>query len=92
MAIQGIEKHYSIQEVAELWGISQRTATRLFENEPDVLRICMKRRLGSTSDRTRVTLRIPESALHRVHQSWTQGIAAAKERRGCAPKVIEGAA
>jgi len=31
------ERHYSAPELAKLWGLSERTIRRMFENEPGVL-------------------------------------------------------
>lgn len=59
------EKHYSVSEVAQLWGLSERTIRRMFENEPSVL--CW----GSPEARHRRgyrTLRIPETVMLRVHR------------------------
>ena len=59
------ERHYSIQEVAVLWNLSEKTVRRLFENEPGVIEI------GNGESRFRrayVTRRIPESVAQRVHR------------------------
>jgi hypothetical protein len=66
----GLEKHYTPQQVAEEWGISIRTIKRLAEGDPDVLRICLPRQLGS-SEGQRVTLRIPASVVRRWHDYWS---------------------
>ena len=59
------EKHYSVAELASLWGLSERTIRRMFENEPGVL--CW----GSSERRFKrgyKTLRIPETVMLRVHR------------------------
>ena len=59
------EKHYSVNELAVLWNLSKQTIRRLFQDEPDVVRI------GENDVRRKrayVTLRIPESVARRVHQ------------------------
>lgn len=58
------ERHYSVNELAILWNLSKQTIRRLFQDEPDVVRI------GENDARKRayVTLRIPESVVRRVHQ------------------------
>lgn len=59
------EKHYSVNELAALWNLSKQTIRRLFEDEPDIVRI------GDNDVRHKrayVTLRIPESVARRVHQ------------------------
>ena len=60
-----LEKHYSVREVAEFWGLSGNTIRRIFEKEPGVIE------WGSTESRFRRgyrTLRIPESVMLRVHR------------------------
>lgn len=59
------EKHYSVSELAMLWGLSERTIRRMFENEPGVL--CW----GSSESRFKrgyKTLRVPETVMLRVHR------------------------
>ena len=59
------ERHYSVNELAVLWNLSKQTIRRLFQDEPDVVRI------GENDVRRKrayVTLRIPESVARRVHQ------------------------
>jgi hypothetical protein len=62
------EKHYTIAEIAEQWGISTDLARDTFADEPGVLTF--------DRPRTRVkrgysTMRIPESVLVRVHTRLT---------------------
>ncbi len=52
------ERHYSVTDVASLWGLSRDSVRRLFRREPGVLAIGERY----------VTLRIPESVLERVHR------------------------
>jgi hypothetical protein len=59
------ERHYSIQEVAEIWGLCENSVRELFRNEPGVLRI---ERPKSRYKRGYVTVRIPLSVLQRVHR------------------------
>ena len=58
------ERHYSVDELAELWGLSGDSVRRLFLNEPGVV-VFFKYRPGR---RTYRTLRIPESVAQRVHR------------------------
>lgn len=59
------EKHYTVFEIAEIWGVSHMTIRRLFENEPGVLVFgSPETRYG----RKRTTMRIPHSVLERVHE------------------------
>lgn len=59
------EKHFSVSEVAKLWGLSENTIRRMFTDEPGVVE------WGSVESRFRrayKTMRIPESVLQRVHR------------------------
>lgn len=58
------ERHFSPEQIGEMWSLSSDTARRLFEHEPGVLVIERKR---SRARRYR-TLRIPESVAARVHR------------------------
>ena len=60
-----LQRHFHVKELAELWGVSQNTAQRWFEDEPDVLRITVGYRRGKDH---RVCLRVPESVAERVHK------------------------
>jgi hypothetical protein len=59
------ERHYSVNELAILWNLSKQTIRRLFQDEPDIVRIGEN---DVRRKRTYVTLRIPESVARRVHQ------------------------
>jgi hypothetical protein len=58
------DKHYSPDELAELWGVSAETIRSIFRDEPGVLKIG---KTGAKYQRGYVTLRIPESVAERVH-------------------------
>ncbi len=58
------ERHYSVQEVARLWRVSDDTVRRTFSGEPGVLAI---------GNGKRALLRIPESVLARVHRRMSNG-------------------
>lgn len=62
-----VERHFTIGEVAELWGISRGTVRKLFEDEPGVLRFGHAE-LFRTGTRQYISLRIPESVLESVHR------------------------
>lgn len=64
-ASDSFEKHYSISEISQLWGLSQKTIRRIFEHEPGVVELANH---GSRRKRIYVTRRIPESVLRRVHR------------------------
>lgn len=59
-----LEKHYSVNEISQLWGLSEKTVRRIFENEPGIVVLGNEE---SISKRSYVTRRIPESVLRRVH-------------------------
>ena len=58
------EKHYTPQELAEIWGVSVQTVREIFKSEEGVLKIGKD---GTRTRRTYKTLRIPESVAERVH-------------------------
>ena len=58
------ERHYSVDELTELWGMSDDFVRRLFMNEPGVV-VFFKHRPGK---RTYRIPRIPESVVQRVHR------------------------
>jgi hypothetical protein len=59
------EKHYSLEQIGELWGLSTRTVRKLFEHEPGII---VFGNMGSLKKRRYLTLRIPESVMIRVHR------------------------
>jgi AraC-like DNA-binding protein len=63
-----LERHYTVAEVAQLWGVSKNTVRRVFKDVPGVLRI------GSRKPRTRryITLSIPERVLTATHAALTK--------------------
>lgn len=64
--IASAERHYSPDEIAELWNLSPDWVRNTFKHEPGVLVIGNAQpRRGKRSYRT---LRIPQSVLERVHK------------------------
>ena len=59
------EKHYSVKELAGLWGFSERTIRRMFAAEPGVLEWAQEE---TRSKRSYRTWRIPESVAQRVYR------------------------
>ena len=59
------EKHYSIDEISTLWGLSRKTVRRIFRHEPGVVELGSEE---SRSKRAYITRRIPESVMRRVHR------------------------
>ena len=65
----GLERHYSVAEIAEMWALSEKTVRRMFEEEDGVLQ------WGTPETRRKrgyITLRISESVLIRVHRKREQ--------------------
>lgn len=63
------EPHYTVQEVAGMWGLSRQMVTRIFEDQPGVLAVGR----GETMRKRRyLTLRIPKSVMDRVHQDMSR--------------------
>jgi hypothetical protein len=63
-----LEKHYTVAQIAELWGWSDDTVRRTFRHEPGVIAITHPERRGK---RPYSKLSIPESVLARVYQRLT---------------------
>ena len=59
-----LQRHYSIREVARLWGLNEKTVRRIFATEPGVIELANEE---SRFKRSYITRRIPEAVLRRVH-------------------------
>lgn len=66
-----LERHYSVSEIVELWGWSDRKVRRVFSDEPGVLQTQL--RMLRPRKRQNITLRVPESVLLRVHERMRVG-------------------
>lgn len=64
-----IDQHFTAQFWAELWGISQSTVIRWFQDCDGVLKLSNASRNGK---RMRVELRIPVSLAMRVYREHSQ--------------------
>lgn len=62
------QTHYTVEQVAEMWNMSRDSVTRLFRDEPGVMKIT---RPGNRYKRAYTTIRIPESVLNRVYSRMT---------------------
>ena len=60
-----LERHFTVQALAEQWALSTDAIRDLFEDEPGVLRLGDRK---SGRKRRYVTLRIPESVAARVYR------------------------
>jgi hypothetical protein len=65
-----IDPHYSPRFYAELWGISESTVLRWFQDRAGVLKLS---KLSRNGKRTRVELRIPVSLAMHVYREHTLG-------------------
>lgn len=63
-----LEKHYSVQEVAEMWGLSEHSIRRMFEDVPGVLKLCHPGLLRRSKQKPKTTLRIPASLVQLTHE------------------------
>ena len=61
------ERHYSVEELAKMWHVSDEFVRRLFLREPGVV-VFWRQRPGRRVYRT---IRIPESVAARVHRRMT---------------------
>jgi hypothetical protein len=65
------QKHYTIPELAKIWGFAPATVRHWFENEPGVIRVG-ERRLRKGKRRGYVSLRVPESIAMKVYRRHTE--------------------
>lgn len=62
--MSAFESHYTIQEIAEKWHLSEKAVRSLFRDEPGVIKIEAPE---TRFKRGYCTLRLPESVVQRVH-------------------------
>ena len=60
-----LERHLTPKELAELWGFSENTIRKIFQNRPGVVKLGSSLRPGK---RTYISLRIPQSIADQVHR------------------------
>ena len=63
-AVTALEKHYTIKEVATLWGFSVGCVRTIFRDRSDVLRLGHAETLHT---RCYMNIRVPESVVTRVY-------------------------
>lgn len=63
------ERHFSPRTLAEMWGFSEDTIVRWFEEETGVLKAGAD---GVRGRRRKITMRIPESVAKRVYAERTR--------------------
>jgi hypothetical protein len=64
--VDPFERHYTPKELAAVWRLDESTVRRMFQDEPNVLKIGST---GRRSTRDYVTLRIPASAAARFYKA-----------------------
>jgi hypothetical protein len=64
-----IDPHYSPRFYSELWGLSESTVLRWFQDQPGVLKCGEPAKNGK---RTRVEIRIPVSLAMKVYEERTR--------------------
>jgi len=68
-ALGADERHFTPDELAELWACSPQTIRNLFDNEPGVLRIPSQR--PGKRARKYTSIKIPESIAERIHKRFS---------------------
>ena len=66
MGKAAFERHFTADELGEIWKLDPTTIRRMFQDEPGVLKIGKANRRDGKRDY--VTLRIPEAVALRVYQ------------------------
>jgi AraC-like DNA-binding protein len=64
LSTNSLETHYTVQEIAEKWHLSEKTVRGLFRSEQGVIVINREERRFK---RGYCTIRVPESVMRRVH-------------------------
>jgi hypothetical protein len=64
--VSALERHFSIQEIATLWQLSEDKTRQLFRDRPDVLKLESPERVRPKK-RGYLYLRVPESVVLKVH-------------------------
>lgn len=74
-AITAFEKHYTVTQVAQMWGVSANTVRRIFRDMPGVLKLSNPRiSRRERKHELHLALRIPESLVRRAHEDWSRGL------------------
>jgi hypothetical protein len=69
IALLAHDQHFTVQQVAATWGVSEDLVRELFQDEAGVLQITNPKR----GRRRYVSLRIPKSVVERVHRKMMCG-------------------
>lgn len=68
--VSPFERHWTPQELAEIWKLDTSTVRKIFADEPGVLKVGKSGRRDGRRDY--VTLRIPDSVAAKVHRERTR--------------------
>lgn len=75
--IPALEQHFTVSQIAPLWGIDESKVRSIFQDMPGVLVIRSPRLRGK---RTYSLIRVPQSVLDRAYAEWTGGFRGEVER------------
>jgi hypothetical protein len=64
------DRHYTVEQLATIWGFGRATVRQWVENEPGVLRLG-ESRIRKGRKNPYVSLRVPESVAMRVYRRHT---------------------
>jgi hypothetical protein len=79
------EQHYSVRQVAELWGVSEKTVRRMFEDVPGVLKIhCRASCESRRSARPKRSYRFPSRFFAWCMRTGRPALPPVKSRRAVA--------
>ena len=67
-----LERHYSVDELAKIWGLSRRTIRRIFGDDRAWCAGAIRSPAISGDTLGYITLRTPESVVQRVHPLRTR--------------------
>lgn len=67
--VRPFERHFTPQELAEIWRLDETTIRRIFQDEPGVMRIGKANPRGK---RGYITMRIPEHVVAKVYRERTK--------------------
>jgi hypothetical protein len=65
MSDPALNQHYTVKQVAKLWAVSEDKVRELFRGDPEVLTFGEPE---TRFKRSYINMRIPETALARVHR------------------------
>jgi hypothetical protein len=66
LEVYPFERHFTPQDLADIWRLDETTIRRIFQDEPGVMKIGKSHRRDGKRDY--ITLRIPESVAARVYR------------------------